>query len=326
MGHEARQRGVWRSAVYWVITTAALLWLTACSSNPVKPSGTRLYFSDDLRIHSIRADGTDPLEFSGKPTSCPLAGPDGSILCASYRGPYFFFDPLRPGIYRTDWRGRHRHRLADCADMAVLCGYSKPRSELVFLTAASPDSLLLLSLSSGAIRSIRLPSAAVAASVDPTGERAAMVLQPRLRKVPLGKREWLTEGSDLVVVPLSGGEETTIEVPALPMELKTDPALENYAGAGMSAITWRDAHQLLLSSAPGLWVLDLRDPSLSLMVRGRMAGAPVSDGLAVSPDGKTLALTCGGHLILRDLATGEERDVTPRGLVGGAHHPAWAGE
>jgi hypothetical protein len=323
MGYEARHGGVMRRVVYGVLTVAAILWLAACTSNPAKPSGMRLYFSDDLRVHSLRADGTDPLEFSGKPTSSPVPGPENSILCSSYRGPYFLFDPLRPGIYRTDWRGHHRHRLADWDDMAVLCGYSSQRSELVFLSAASPDSLQVLSLGEGGILSISLPSTAVAAAVDPTGERAALILKPRLRKVTLGDREWLTEGSDLLVIALAGGEAATTEVPAFPMELKTKPDLESYAGAGMSAICWRDAHQLLLSSAPGLWVLDLRDPSLSIMMRGRITGAPAADGLDISPDGQILAFTCGGRLILRDLITGQERDVTPTGLVGGAHHPRW---
>ena len=323
MGPKLRERRFRGAALFWIAGAMGMLWLSGCTTHPLKPGSERVYFSDDLRVHSIRTDGSGSFEFSGKPTSCPVVGPNHSIFCASYRGPYFFFDPLRPGIYRTDWRGSHRHRLTDCPEMALLFGYSSPHSELVFLTAASPESLRLLSPTGGPIRSVPLPSAAVAAALDPSGERAAVILKARLRKVTLGDREWLTEGSDLLIVPLSGGEATPVEVPALPMELKGSPALESYAAAGMGAICWRDEHQILVSSAPGLWVLDLRDPSLSLMVRGRAAGTALADGLSVSPDGKSLALTCGGRLILRDLATGAERDVTPPGLVGGAHHPAW---
>lgn len=300
-----------------------LAGLLACARAAGPAGGERLYFSDDLRVWSVGADGTAPVEFPGKPTSSPVPTGDGGVLCASYRGPYLFFDPLQPGIYRTDWRGGHRRRVMDFPVLPALEG--RAGDTLLCLFAGTANQLVLLDPRTRSRHAISLPARALAAAASPDGKRAAVVLEPRLRTVMLGNQAWFTEGSDLLLVPLNGGPAVQAQFPTLPAELARAPALENYTAAGMAAVDWLDGHRLLVSSSPGIWRLELDAPGGATLVRPRAPGTPPADGLRVSPDGRRLAITAAGRLLVRDLTTGAERDVTPPSLVGGARHPAWMG-
>lgn len=293
----------------------------ACARDAAPPGGERIYFSDDLRVWSVGADGTAPVEFPGKPTSSPIPTEKGGILCASYRGPYLFFDPLRPGIYRTDWRGGHRRRVMDFPVLPALEG--RAGRALLCLSSEAGSQLALVNPETRLRRAIALPARALAAAASPDGKRAAVVLAPRLRTVMLGNQAWFTEGSDLLLVPLDGGPAVQAQFPSLPRELARTPALENYTAAGMAAVDWLDGHRLLVSSSPGVWQLDLDDPGGATLVRPRTPGTPPADGIRVNADGRRLAITAAGRLLVRDLTTGIEKDLTPPGLVGGAHHPAW---
>ena len=93
--------------------------------------------------------------------------------------------------------------------------------------------------------------------------------------------------------------------------------------AGLSAAVWLSDDEVLFSASPGLWSKELRGTGLVSLVRPRKGGEAIEDGMALDAQRSRLAFTAGGRLLLRDLRTGEERDITPRGLVGGAHHPAW---
>ena len=303
----------------------SLIALAGCSRPAGHAKGGRLYFCDDLRIHSVLPDGGDPWELAGKPSSCPIAAGAGEIFCASYRGPYYLVDPLRPGIFSLNPREHRRRRLTDWPVLPVLCGFAA-EGRLAFFQAAGPAEFDLLDTRTAEVRRVRLPGPPAAAAVSPTGDRAAVALAARLRTVVLGNQAWFTEGSDVTLVPLGGGDILALEYPLLPGTPPMSPSLDHYAGGGLSALAWRDAHALAVSSSPGIWILDPDHPSSSSVVRLRSPGQPLADGLAFSSDGNRLAITAGGRLIVREIATGAERDVTPPGLVGGAHHPCWSGD
>lgn len=291
------------------------------------PPGKRLFFSDDLRVHSLNPDGTGLVEFPGKLTTSPQPCKDDSgawqILCASYRGPYLLLDEPKPGLYESGLAGGHRKRITDLPAMPALVGLTAGGRSAVLLQPRGGEALWEADLRSGTVRVIPLPMPGRSAAVDRNGKRAAVILEPKMRTVVLGNQAWFTEGSDIVLVDLESGRITPVAFPSLPDPLGAEPKLESFAGGGASAVAWYYDEMLVVSSAPGMWNLNLKDPSLSRMARPRMQGLPPADGMAVDRDTKTMAFTCGGKLFVWDLRTGYVKDITPPGLVGGAHHPVW---
>lgn len=318
-----RRRGVAFAAAG--LAACGLLWaaLMGCHAPAPARSERRILFADDLRVRSVRPDGTGLIEFPGKPSSSPVAMSERGRVCfASYRGPYVFLDAPKPGLYESDTRGAARRKILDATGLPAPFGLDSAGEVGYFLPAAEP-ALLWAAPSSGAVRTLPLPAAPIAAAIDPKGERVAVALTPALRTVVLGNQAWFTEGSDLLLAPAAGGEARAIAFPSLPDPLGAEPKLENYAGSGVSALAWQGGHRLLVSSSPGIWSLDLDDPSQTRMERPRDHGLPAADGLSVSRDGGELAFTCGGKLFLWNLGTGALKNLTPAGLVGGAHHPCW---
>jgi hypothetical protein len=308
-----------RRAAFWACLAAGLL--LRCSGAPEAVAGARILFSDDLRVWSVGPGGEQAREFPGKGGQTPFPW-KGGILYASYRGPYFFFDPLRPGIYRCDAAGRRRRRLADCPALPLLQGVS--RSGLLFLLPDDRTRLHLLGPEGGTQRSLSLPAPARCAAVSPEGDRCAVVLEPRFRTVVLGNQAWFTEGSDALLLSLNDGRMEPLPLPALlAPEGDVPPRLEDYAASGIAAVSWLSGDEILFASAPGLWSKDLRRPGACSLLRPRRSGEAPADGVAVDSSRARLAFTLGGRLLVRDLRSGEERDITPPGLVGGAHHPAW---
>ena len=278
-------------------------------------------FDDLLRIHSLRPDGTRPAPVSRQTHPKSAAGP-AARLFGSYRGPYWLVDDPRPGLYSADAAGGSRSRVADLPALPEPFGvladgvvaYLLPGRAALFLVA--PDG--------ARAKELNLPGQPLAAALSPEGTRAAVLVEARMRTVVLGNQAWFTEGSDLLLVDLATEGATSMAYPLLPAQLKDGGGLEHYAGSGAAAITWRGGGELLVSSAPGVWSLRLDDTSQSQLVVPRAAGQPSPDGLAVSKDSSLLAFTCGGRILLRDLTSGQEKDLTPAGvLVGGAHHPCW---
>lgn len=310
-------RGAWSCA----IGLAAAL-LLGCSAGRPSPGERRICFSDDLRVHSLRPDGTGLFEFSGKHSLHPLCGPGGRIFFGSYRGPYWLVDEPRPGLYSSDAAGRNRRRLADLSALPLPFGISRDGS-VGYLLPGRP-ALFFSAADGSGIRERTLPGTPVAAAVDPEGKRTAVLLEARMRTVVLGNQAWFTEGHDLLVVDLDDQKAAAVEYPLLPEELKEQGRLEHYAGSGAAAVAWRGGEELLVASAPGVWAVGLEDPSTSRLVVPRVPGHAPPDGLCVSKNGTDLAYTCEGRLLLRDIPSGQERDLTPVGvLVGGAHHPCW---
>ena len=297
------------------------LLLLGCGGAPAGGEGPRILFSDDLRVWSVNPDGGGARDFPGKGGGTPIPW-NGGVLYASYRGPYLFFDPLKPGIYWADAAGGHRRRLRDCPALPQLQGMS--RFGLLYLLPGDRATLHVLDPKSGEERTIALPASARCVAVSPDQERCAVVLDPRFRTVVLANQAWFTEGSDVLLLSLSGGQVEPLPVPALlspPSDVP--PRLEDYAAAGLSAAVWLSDDEVLFSASPGLWSKELRGTGLVSLVRPRKGGEAIADGMALDAQRSRLAFTAGGRLLLRDLRTGEERDITPRGLVGGAHHPAW---
>lgn len=309
-----------RTGLCAVASLVVVLW--GCAGSGPKPGERRIFFSDDLRIHSLNPDGTGLCEFPGKHTLNPAAGPGGRVYFGSYRGPYWLVDEPVPGLYSADAAGRRRNRIADLPGLPSPFGLSSA-GEVAYLLPGRP-ALCFVPSQGGSAREHSLPGSPVAAALSAYGAQAAVLLEPRMRTVVLGNQAWFTEGSDLLILDLATGRVTTVSYPLLPEELRETGGLEHYAGSGAAAVAWRGEDELLVSSAPGVWSLKLEDLSVSRLVVERTAGQPPPNGLAVSRDGSLLAYTCGGRLLLRDLASGREKDLTPSGvLVGGAHHPCW---
>jgi hypothetical protein len=296
--------------------------LLGCSAGRPSPGERRICFSDDLRVHSLRPDGTGLFEFSGKHSLHPLCGPGGRIFFGSYRGPYWLVDEPRPGLYSSDAAGRNRRRLADLSALPLPFGISRDGS-VGYLLPGRP-ALFFSAADGSGIRERTLPGTPVAAAVDPEGKRTAVLLEARMRTVVLGNQAWFTEGHDLLVVDLGSEKAVAVEYPLLPEELEDRGRLEHYAGSGAAAVAWRGGEELLVASAPGVWAVRLQAPSTRRLVVPRGPGHAPPDGLSVSKSGTDLAYTCSGRLFLRDIPSGRERDLTPAGvLVGGAHHPCW---
>lgn len=308
-----------RTAAALVGLLLALL-LGRCGGPPPEGGAARILFSDDLRVWSVRPDGADAREVHGKGSQTPLAW-KGGLLFASYRGPYLLFDPLRPGIYRADAAGRHRHRIKDCPALPLLQGVG--REGLLYLLPEDRATLRLLNPMTGKERTLALPAPARCAAPSPDGGRCAVVLEPRFRTVVLGNQAWFTEGSDVLLVSLVGGEATSLPLPSLLAPSDGPPKLEDYAASGLAAVAWLSEDVLLFSSSPGLWSEEVRGPGAPTLLRPRRSGEAVADGLAVDAGRGRLAFTAGGRLFLREIPSGTERDITPAALVGGAHHPAW---
>jgi hypothetical protein len=309
------------------LSILALLSVMGCAGPEPAPAERRIFFCDDLRVHSIRPDGALPREFPGKTSTCPWPVRKGNgvwrVVFGSYSGPYYFLDAPEPGLYEGALSGTSRRRVLGLPEMPVIAGLASGGAQAVLFTPRAPEDLQVVDLVTGARRDIPLPAPAQSAAVDPRGEKAAVVLEPRLRTVMLGNQAWFTEGSDLILVDLSSGKVEPLSFPSLPDPLGAEPKLESFAGSGMSAVAWYYSDTLVVSSAPGMWNLKLKDPSLSRMARPRIPGLPPADGIAVNRDTTAMAVTCGGRLFVWDLKTGDSKDITPAGLIGGAHHPAW---
>jgi len=309
------------------IAVFALLFMAACTGPKPQEAEKRIFFCDDLRVHSLRPDGTGLWEFPGKSTTSPLPIRRSvgiwRILVGSYRGPYLFLDAPRPGLYACSLAGGARRRITDLPGLPVIAGLASDGSHVIlFLPGA--ESLEIVDTWTGARRSIPVPAPVRAAAVDPRGERVAVILESKLRTVMLGNQAWFTEGSDLILVDLASGKITALAYTNLPDPLGAEPKLEFYAGSGMAAVAWYYPDTLIVSSAPGLWTLKLVDPPICRMAKPRLPGLPPADGIAVDKKTSALALTCGGKLLVWDLTTGDAKDITPVGdLIGGAHHPVW---
>ena len=240
------------------------------------------------------------------------------------RGPYYFLDAPRPGLYEYALTGTSRKRVLDLPELPVVAGLTSGGAEAVLFAPRAADVLQVVNLETGFLKTIPLPALARSAAVDPKGERAAVILEPKLKTVMLGNQAWFTEGSDLVLADLTSGKVEALPFPSLPDPLGAEPKLESFAGSGMSAAAWLYPDTLMLSSAPGIWTLKLKDASASKMTRARLPGLPPADGIAVNRNATAVAVTCGGRLFVWDLKSGELKDITPQGqLIGGAHHPAW---
>ena len=316
-----------RGASLLGLSILALLSVMGCAGPEPAPAERRIFFCDDLRIHSIRPDGTGLCEFPGKTSTCPWPVNKGPgiwrVVYGSYRGPYYFLDAPAPGLYEGSLSGTSRRRVLGLPELPVIAGLASGGAKAVLFTPRAAENLQVVDLVTGARKNIPLPAPAQSAAVDPKGQRAAVVLEPKLKTVMLGNQAWFTEGSDLVLVDFFSGKVESLSFPSLPDPLGAEPKLESFAGSGMSAVAWYYQDTLVVSSAPGMWNLKLKAPSLGRMARTRIPGLPPADGIAVNRDTTAMAVTCGGRLFVWDLRTGDFKDITPAGLIGGAHHPVW---
>ena len=86
----------------FLIAAIAGSLFAGCGPQVPPPGERRILFCDDLRVRSVRPDGTGVLEFPGKQSFSPVPGPHGRVYSGSYRGPYLLMDEPKPGLYSTD--------------------------------------------------------------------------------------------------------------------------------------------------------------------------------------------------------------------------------
>ena len=78
---------IWRWSVLLGLSLTALLSVMACAGPDRASSEPRIFFCDDLRVHSVRPDGTGLYEFPRKISNCPWPVKKGPgiwrVLCGS---------------------------------------------------------------------------------------------------------------------------------------------------------------------------------------------------------------------------------------------------